>query len=258
MPRARRIVPPSIQSRDLPSHVRQSLAEPRAIRLVVQPGACAGGVRQRDHDGVGAARVHDVALADALAERRDAEQTPDREPADRHDQLRAQQTQLPLVPEATELLLSRCGHSVATAGGGPAGVAPRHRGAIEALVELVALESEPAAEGLAGAAAPGKPLLAFDEPRSLAEEVRALPVVRGAHRPRFERVAGLDARSADGQVPLQRRDRAVEAPAYGHAAVEPMRTRFPSGSRSSTSRIPYSVSAAVAPKAAATSSTLST
>ena len=52
-------------------------------------------------------------------------------------------------------------------------IAPRDRRAVERRVERVLVEPEPAAQRLAGAAAPGPALLALDHARRLAEEVRA-------------------------------------------------------------------------------------
>ena len=97
-------------------HVRHGLAEARAVRGVVQPAARAGGVGERDHDRV-AVRV---ALADRVGQGRDAEQAPQREPADGDDQVGAQQLELPVAPELAEVLLARRRRSVAAAGGGTA------------------------------------------------------------------------------------------------------------------------------------------
>src|SRR3712207_8129629 len=59
--------------------------------------------------------------------------------------------------------------------------------------ELVLLELEPAAERPSRAPAPRPALLALDDPRRLAEDVRALPGPPLEHGQRLERVAGLDA-----------------------------------------------------------------
>ena len=67
-----------------------------------RPAARAGRMRER-HDG------HAVAL-EPLADRAvswRAEQAAEREPADRDDQLRPQQLELPVAPELAELLLAR-------------------------------------------------------------------------------------------------------------------------------------------------------
>ena len=75
------------------------------VRHDVHPRARAGRVRERDRDGA-------VALergADAALQVCEAEQLPDREPADRDDQRRPDQPQLPVAPEGAELLLSRVG-----------------------------------------------------------------------------------------------------------------------------------------------------
>ena len=159
------------------------------------------GMRQRDHDRV-AARI---ALADRIGQRRDPEQAPKREPADGDDQVRPQQLELPVAPELAELLLAWRRRAVAAARRRAPGVAAGDGGAVEGLVQLVALEPEPAAELLPGAAAPRQPLLAFDDPRRLAEEIRALAGVRGSDRPRLERVARLHARPAARVVTLERR-----------------------------------------------------
>src|SRR2546423_611885 len=62
---------------------------------------------------------------------------------------------------------------------------------------------------------PLEPLL---HPGRLAEEIGALLVERGDHRRRLERVAGLDAGSADAEVALERPQRPVGRAAPRHAA----------------------------------------
>ena len=126
--------------------------------------------------------------------------------------------ELPVAPELAELLLARRRRPVAAARRRPARVAARDRAAVERLVELVPVELEPAAQGGAGAAAPGPPLLALDDAGRLAVEVGALAAGGRAHRPRLEREAGLDAGPADGGVALERGERAIGAPAGRHAA----------------------------------------
>ena len=89
----------------------------------------------------------------------DPEQALDREPADRDDQRRAQELELPVAPELAELLLAGRRRPVAAAGRRPARVAARDGGAVEGRVELVLVQLEPAPErlrrrGRARAAAP--------------------------------------------------------------------------------------------------------
>ena len=69
-----------------------------------EPAARAGRVRERDGDG---AVVRSNAVPTQLGEVRDAEQPIDGEPADRDDQLRPDQPQLPVPPEGAELLFAR-------------------------------------------------------------------------------------------------------------------------------------------------------
>src|SRR5262249_27961321 len=119
---------------------------------------------------------------DALIEGAAADQAPDREPADRHDQFRPEQAQLPLEPERAQLLLARRRHPVAGARRRAAGVAPGDGGAVERRVEGVVVEVEPAAQVLAGAAAPRSPLLALEHAGRLAVHVGALSLVALEHR----------------------------------------------------------------------------
>ena len=65
--------------------------------------------------GITIASPCSVALADRLGQRRDAEQPPQREPADGDDQVRAQQLELPVAPELAEVLLARRRRAVAAA-----------------------------------------------------------------------------------------------------------------------------------------------
>src|SRR5581483_2417218 len=187
--------------------------QPGAVRRRVQPAADARGVGER-HDR--RSRVLER-RANALVERAETEQPPDREAADGEDQLRPQQPELPLEPEPAQLLLARAGDPVAGARRRPAGIAARDRRAVEGGVELVLVEVEPAAEVLPGAAAPGSALVALDRPRRLAVDVGALAFVTFEHRQGLERVAGLDARPADTVVALQRGERAVARAPPRHA-----------------------------------------
>src|SRR5581483_3482166 len=221
-----------------------------------EPAARAGRVGEGHDDR---SSVH-VALADRLAERADAEQPSEREPADGHDQRRLEQAQLVLVPARAERLLDRRGRAVAAAGGGLARVAARNRGAVEGGVEVVLLQPQPAAQGGARAPAPGPALLALELSRRLAEQVRALAGPALEHRPRAERVAGLDAAPAARVVALQRAEGAVAALVHrsSRRSGAPKRRRFPSGSTTSISRNPWSASSGSIPSAAARPSTSST
>src|SRR5690242_12020736 len=90
-----------VQACELLANQPDGRCEALAIRRDVEPAACAGGMGKRD-DG---SPVQLVPLADARRERRKAEQTAEREPADGDDQLRPQQLELPVAPEGAELLL---------------------------------------------------------------------------------------------------------------------------------------------------------
>ena len=89
------------------------------------------------------------------------------------------------------------------------GIAAGHGRAIERGVERLLVQLEPAAQHLAGAAPPGQTLLALDDARRLAEEIRALARERRAHRQRFEPEPGVGAGTAAGRVALERGDGAV-------------------------------------------------
>ena len=148
-------------------------------------------------------------LADGPGERPLAEQPPDRERADGNDEPRAEQPELPVAPELAQVLLLGCRDAVALPGGASARIAPRDRAAIEGGVEGVLVHAEPAAERLPGPAAPRAPLEALVRARRLAVHVGGLPEVRVQDGERLERVPGLDAGTADGEVALERRERAV-------------------------------------------------
>ena len=181
-------------------------AAPRFGR-VVEPAARAGRVRERDDRRRRPARsarrrsgVSDV----------EPEQTPQREPADRDDQLRPQQLELPVAPERAELLLARRRRAVAAAGRrrGPGSSASPTRSRRSRRTRPRRARASGAASGRR--AAPRQPLLSLDDARRLAEEIRALPASpRRAHGQRLERIAGLDAGAAAGEVALERGERAV-------------------------------------------------
>src|SRR5215470_4051808 len=111
------------------------------------------------------------ALSDAGRERRKAEQPSECQAADRDDQTRLQQRELPVAPERAQLLLVRRRRPVAAAGRCAARVAARDGRAVEGGVELVLVELEPAAQSPAGASTPGEPLLSLDDARRLTEEI---------------------------------------------------------------------------------------
>ena len=69
-------------------------------------------MRKRDDGRV----VELVPAADALREALDAKQALDRKAADGNDELRAEDAQLPPVPERAELLLPRARRPIATSG----------------------------------------------------------------------------------------------------------------------------------------------
>src|SRR5204862_7773370 len=117
----------------------------------VEPCARAGGVRKRDRDDA----VEVETAPDALSKPGSSENPLDREPAHGDEEPRAQQLELPLPPEGAELLLAGRGRPVAAAARGPPRIAAGDRGAVEGRVELLLVETEPASQRLAGAAAPG-------------------------------------------------------------------------------------------------------
>jgi hypothetical protein len=141
--------------------------------------------------------------ADALVEWAPPEQARDREPADRDDQLRAQDPQLPIEPERAQLLLARGRDAIARSRRRSPRVAPGDRGAVEGGVERLLVEIEPAAQVLAGASAPGPPLLPLDHAGRLPVHVRTLVLVSLQNGQRLERIAGLGACAADTGVALQ-------------------------------------------------------
>ena len=149
------------------------------------------------------------ALTDACVEAGQPEQPPDREPSDRHDQAWREQPNLPFAPERAQLLLAGGRCPVASTRRRPARIAARHRGAVERRVERVLVEPEPAAKRLTGAPSPRAPLIALDDARRLAQDVRLLTCVTLQHRLRLESEAGLRAGPAHAVVTLQRRERAV-------------------------------------------------
>ena len=167
-------------------------SESFAVAGLMRPAARARRVGQRD-DG------HAVAL-EALADRRreigETEHASKREAAHRDDQPGSKQLELPVAPELAEVLLARRRCAVAATRRHAPGIAACHRRAVERRVERLLLELEPAAELLAGAAAPREPLLALDDPGRLSEEIRVLAGERAPHRQRLEREAGLDAGTA--------------------------------------------------------------
>src|SRR4051794_35903993 len=140
-----------------------------------------------------------VAAADAGGEPVQTEQPPDRQAADRDDQLRPQDLELPRPPEPAQLLLAWRRRAVAAARCRAAGVAARHRRAIERRIELLFLELQPTPQGLARAPAPRTSLVSLDDARRLPVHVGALTCVHVADRPRLERVARLDAGAADAE-----------------------------------------------------------
>src|SRR5262249_9112991 len=144
--------------------------ESPAVRRVVEPAARARRVGERDDSPP----LHLVALADTGREGREPEQPPQCEAPDRDDQTWPQQLELPFPPERAELLFARRRCPVAAARGGPAGITPCDRGAVEGCVEVVLVELQPAAQCPACAAAPRQPLLSFDHAGRLAEQICAL------------------------------------------------------------------------------------
>src|SRR5581483_8452479 len=150
-----------VQACELVAHEDERALELRLVRRDVRPAARARGMRER-HDR---RPVELEPAADAVGEARVAEQSPQREPADRDDELRTHELELPVAPELAEILLARRRRPVAASRRCPPRVAAGHRRAEERRVEGRLVELEPAAERLAGAAPPRQPLLALDDPR---------------------------------------------------------------------------------------------
>src|SRR5205809_1083131 len=82
------------------AHDLEGVLEPLAVPRLVQPPARARRVGQRHGDRVADREAQAHAFEAALAE-----QAPDGEPADREDQARAEEAQLPLAPEGAQVLL---------------------------------------------------------------------------------------------------------------------------------------------------------
>src|SRR5688572_14898125 len=82
--------------------------------------------------------------ADAACQTRDPEQATDRKAAHRNDELRADDFELPVAPEGTQLLLAWRRRAVTATGRCAARVAPSDRGAVKGRVELVLLHLQPA------------------------------------------------------------------------------------------------------------------
>src|SRR5215468_10706810 len=117
-------------------------------------------MRERDRQRA----VGVVTAADTLGDAPQAEQPARCKAADRNDQSRPDQAQLPVAPEGAQFLLRRGRRAVAAARRRLARVAACDRGAVEGGVELVLVELKPAAESPAGAAAPRQPLQTLDLP----------------------------------------------------------------------------------------------
>src|SRR2546423_449256 len=155
-----------------------------------------------------------VPPADAAREPADPEETPDGEAADRHDQPRSQELQLPVAPEGAELLLARRRRPVTAPRGRATGITAGDGRAVERGVELFLVQLEPASECPAGATSPGTALGALDHARRLAVHVGALAHELAQDRQRLERKAPLGAGTADPEVTLQRSEGAIRgAPA---------------------------------------------
>src|SRR3954452_15490753 len=127
-------------------------------------------MRQRNDRGA----VELIRATDAVGQAADPEQALDRKTADRNDQLGPQDLELPASPERAQLLLARRRRPVAASRSRPSRIAPCDGGAVERRIELVLLEVEPAAQGLAGTAAPRAALLALDDAGCLSVHVRTL------------------------------------------------------------------------------------
>ena len=190
---------------ELAADMGQCLGETCPVGRLVESRARAGGVGERHDDCV----VPDVALADALGERADAEDPAGGEQADGDDERRLQETELLVAPGGTKGLLGGRRRPVAAPRRGPSRIAARHRGAVERGVEDILLEAQPPAERLSRATAPRAPLRALDEPGCLPDQVRAAAGSTVYDRLRFQRVSGLDAAPTAGEIALQCGDGAV-------------------------------------------------
>jgi hypothetical protein len=202
------------ERRQLIAHQRDRKLEPPSVRDVVEPAARTGGMRKRYdrclslHEGP----------ADCPRQARQAEQASQREPADRDDERRSQQRQLPLAPELAEPLLGRRRRAVAATRGGAARIAPRHRSAVERRVERGFVQLEPTSQRPARAAPPRPSLDPLDRAWRLAEEVRALSRYTLEHRLGIERESRLEAGAAAAVVALKGCKASIGATARRHAA----------------------------------------
>src|SRR5262245_16999809 len=183
----------------------------------VHPPADARRVRERNRNRLAELEPP----AHRGVEAREPEQSPDRKPADRHDQPRPEQPELPLAPERAQLLLAHGRRPVASTRRRPTRVAARHRGAVERRVERVLVEPEPPAQRLPGATSPRTPLLALEDAGCLAEDVRLLAGVPLEPKP------GLGARPARTIVTLERRERPVRRAAPRHTGERTTTNQFP-------------------------------
>jgi hypothetical protein len=158
-----------------------------------------------------------VTAADAVGQAPGQTEEPlQREAADRDDEARAEQLELPVAPELAELLLARRRCPVAASGRSTPGIAACDRGAEERRVEGLFVEREPAAKRLASAAAPRQALFALDDAGSLSIHIRALCGERRTNWKRLEREARLDAGAAPRSVALHGGNGPVRRPADGH------------------------------------------
>src|SRR5437016_2071250 len=127
-------------STELCVHERDGEFDLGAVRGRVEPAARAGGMGERDRDNIAGQLVP---VANALADGRYSQQATRRQAADRDDERRADDRELPFAPEGAEVLLLRRRSAVAAARRLRARVAAGDRGAVEGLVELLLLEPEP-------------------------------------------------------------------------------------------------------------------
>ena len=156
-----------VEPGDLAPSVGEGLAEPPPVRRLVEPGARARGMGERDHDRV----VDDVALADAFGQRPRADDRGCREAADREDQRGAEKAKLLDAPRCTEAPLGGRRRSIAAARDA-ARVAARDRRAVERRIERLLVELEPRTQRATGPALPRRAGGALDDSRRLPVEIR--------------------------------------------------------------------------------------
>ena len=193
-----------VESRDLAAGVGEGLAETASVDGIVEPGACAGRVREGNRDGI----AEQVALADTIRERPGTDERPGGESTDGDHEGGAEQPQFLGAPGAAESLLGRRRSPVA-ASGSPSGVAPGHRGAIEDGVERLLVELQPASQRPACPPAPRCAFGSLDDAGRLSVQIGPSACGSLDDGCGLDREAGIATAPAASEIKLQRADRGV-------------------------------------------------